>query len=438
MRALAPPLHTPSTSRQRRRRASPPAAQRGSDEPDADAIRRLEALLLQSVAVAPVEAPPRAAGSSPLPHVLPRLPLWRVAWAALPGFREVLHVHEPGATQLFTQARAGAGQYKARVLSRAQLLAGPRPWRYAQLYTPDPSDDEATPVPSARAASLCEVFAAERTADGRLFLAVRTLGRLAVQSEGVGTAECALAPDTEETAAWSGESAASAAAAWGLTWQTYYESCTAGALVRDMPSRTVAIARSLFELPPPGDPPAAPPAAVAAAALAAGRAAAAAQGRSGATFDAMMPADAAAAEAALWAEYDAVTALQGQLTRPPSAAAAFSPAGLSRAERGRPPKPRPPYAARALRPLAPPGAESAISTLRPDAKGAPEWPRLRAFARATYGIAACLPELGRGAGRQRLLDCTGCVARAGVLTEALGERRATLAAVLALERYEDT
>ena len=143
------------------------------------------------------------------------------------------------------------------------MLAGPRPWRYAHLYTPDehapprrrsdpPGDDDAEggadagtqgedseddePQPHApvhavlmdgapqrtrispRADvshsgahivhhSLVAVVAAERTADGRLYLVVRALSRLRVRgSVGVTPAgspmfACELAPDSEEAQA---------------------------------------------------------------------------------------------------------------------------------------------------------------------------------------------------------------------------------------------
>jgi hypothetical protein len=242
-----------------------------------------------------------------------------------------------------------------------------------------------------------------------------------------------------------------------------------------MQARVVALAKSFFELSDVGAPPAAPAAEVAAAANAAARAAAAAAasaalsepsdpddykfGSSADTDSAtvpqppaadVLPVELAMCEADMWAEYDVAVALQRAL----SPGGSSMPGGGSMARSL--PRTRPPYAARVLRPLAPPVAAAALARLRPspapagaeagdgfaDAARAPAppvrpvpppWPALRRVSRASYAMACVLPEVSRGAGRQALLDTPGASERLGAVARLLAARRATLAALNAVE-----
>jgi hypothetical protein len=242
--------------------------------------------------------------------------------------------------------------------------------------------------------------------------------------------------------------AAAAAGAAALTWQTYFESAASAKQFAGLQRRLVALARDFFELCDVGAPPAAPPAEVAAAAAAAARAAARAAaaaafaGESGAAAEsgagdaaacaadagedaAPMDAALAAAEAAVWGEYAGVAALQRALRLRSGGGAR---AGALRAA-------RPPFAARAMRPLPPPAADAPLARLRP-AGGLPvdpAWPGVRRACRASFALAAALPELSRGADRHALLAAPCAAARLRALAKVLATRRATLAALAAVE-----
>jgi hypothetical protein len=335
-----------------------------------------------------------------------------------------------------------------------------------------------------------------------MYLVVRALARLRLRATASGgaypRAECAFAPDVEETRAYeplglaaaiaaagddsdsaaacdavlraaAGASTAAAGAA-GLTWAAYFESALSRKPYENLQRRIVAVARDFFELSDVGAPPAAPPAEVAPAAAAAARAAAAAaaetelsseraaagssSGGGAVDVEACLveaeawggqggaPAEDAAllqAEREMWATYEAVCRLQRAL------AWREGPAGAPVSRRA-----RPPYAARALRPLAPPPAAAAFAKLRPPQTGpcvddvlppVPPaeraalalWPPTRRAVRASFALAAVLPELTRAAGRQSLLDAPSAAARLRAVTDALAARRATLAALAAVE-----
>lgn len=63
------------------------------------------------------------------PTVLYNLPLWRVQWTELPGFQNVLNVHEPHYTHMF----------------RTLLLKHQPPWYFGHLYLPGGSENLGNP-----------------------------------------------------------------------------------------------------------------------------------------------------------------------------------------------------------------------------------------------------------------------------------------------------
>jgi Lon protease-like protein len=127
-----------------------------------------------------------------LPGVIPDLPLWRVQWAVLPSYQEVLHVHVPHYTDLFSR-----------------LFTQKRPWRFGHLYLPGGSaslGSEAYALQNGSNAplvgTLMEIIQAVRFPDGRLLILAAGVGRFKVlntlQTVPASRADVMLLPDEEE------------------------------------------------------------------------------------------------------------------------------------------------------------------------------------------------------------------------------------------------
>jgi Lon protease-like protein len=137
------------------------------------------------------EDPARAALLS-LPGVIPDLRLWRVQWAVLPSYQEVLHVHVPHYVDLFSQ-----------------LFTQKRPWRFGHLYLPNGSASLGAEEYALQYGSnaplvgtLMEIVQAVRFPDGRLLILAAGVGRFKVlntlQTVPASRADVMLLPDEEE------------------------------------------------------------------------------------------------------------------------------------------------------------------------------------------------------------------------------------------------
>ncbi|KAH7617703.1 hypothetical protein Ndes2526B_g07569 [Nannochloris sp. 'desiccata'] len=137
------------------------------------------------------EDPARAALLS-LPGVIPDLPLWRVQWAVLPSYQEVLHVHVPHYVDLFSR-----------------LFTQKRPWRFGHLYLPNGSASLGAEEYALQYGSnaplvgtLMEIVQAVRFPDGRLLILAAGVGRFKVlntlQTVPASRADVMLLPDEEE------------------------------------------------------------------------------------------------------------------------------------------------------------------------------------------------------------------------------------------------
>jgi hypothetical protein len=154
--------------------------------------KRLDRLFYSSAPPADepgARAPPeRPAAAEPSAALLLDLPLWRVQWAVLPGYQEVLHVHVPHYSDMFNR-----------------LLNGqPRPWRFGHLYLPGGSanlgEAEYALGPGSQAplvGTVMEVVQAVRFPDGRLLILAVGLGRFKARTPGRAFA----APPTQATRA---------------------------------------------------------------------------------------------------------------------------------------------------------------------------------------------------------------------------------------------
>ncbi|KAK3264946.1 hypothetical protein CYMTET_26342 [Cymbomonas tetramitiformis] len=98
--------------------------------------------------------------------ILLDFPLWRVQWAALPGYRELLHVHVPHYCDMF-----------------GRILNGPKPWRFGHLYLPGGSASLSKPDYALEHGSLSpmvgcvmQISSFKRLPDGRLMLDVYAVG----------------------------------------------------------------------------------------------------------------------------------------------------------------------------------------------------------------------------------------------------------------------
>jgi Lon protease-like protein len=207
-RALLPSAHfaaAPPARCRAARRGAPVRCQSGpdgqGDESLRDQARRLDRLFRASDP-APPAAAAAALGGGGGAGLLRDLPLWRVQWAVLPSFQEVIHVHVP--------------HYCAML---ASVIEGPRPWRFGHLYLPGGSDSLGEPQFALEAGSqaplvgtLMEIVQAVRFPDGRLLVLAVGLGRFKVarplQTVPYSRADVALLPDVEEAQA--GEAAAAA------------------------------------------------------------------------------------------------------------------------------------------------------------------------------------------------------------------------------------
>lgn len=158
------------------------ACRMAADEADSAELSRQRRALLNSLfREAPVE-------TSRCAHQFPSLPLWRVQWASLPAHNELLNVHVPHYTHMFTE-----------------LMAGPRPWLYGAFHLEDGSRNLGSAEHALRSGEvgvLCEVVAAHTYDDGRLLLATRAVGRVAVEGVTAATpytrADCTYYADDEE------------------------------------------------------------------------------------------------------------------------------------------------------------------------------------------------------------------------------------------------
>jgi len=125
-------------------------------------------------------------------HLFQSLPLWRVQWVTLPAFNELLNVHVPHYTHMFTK-----------------LLSKPRPWYFGSFYLEGGSQNlgsEDHPLREGEVGTLCEVVAFERQQDGRLLLSTRAVGRVVVTSVvqrlPYAQADCEYFADFEEMEAF--------------------------------------------------------------------------------------------------------------------------------------------------------------------------------------------------------------------------------------------
>jgi Lon protease-like protein len=121
-------------------------------------------------------------------HEFPSLPLWRTQWVSLPAHNELLNVHVPHYTHMFTE-----------------LMRTERPWFFGSFYLEGGSrnlgSDEHALSPG-EIGVLCEVVSCTRLDDGRLMLATRSVGRLELgrvcQVVPYSVADCEYFSDDEE------------------------------------------------------------------------------------------------------------------------------------------------------------------------------------------------------------------------------------------------
>jgi len=120
------------------------------------------------------------------------MPLWRVQWAVLPGFQELLHVHVPHYCDMF-----------------GRILAGPKPWRFGHVYLPGGSASMSDPQYALRPGTqaplvgvVMEIENYEWMPDGRLFLQATAIGKMRVlevtQEQPYSRANVEWLPDNEE------------------------------------------------------------------------------------------------------------------------------------------------------------------------------------------------------------------------------------------------
>ena len=94
-----------------------------------------------------------------------------------------------------------------------------------------------------------------------------------------------------------------------------------------------------------------------------------------------------------------------------------------------------PTAARVMRPLLRPFVAAALEPLLSD--DAPEWPPARRLRWLSFAVAAMLPEIALGPGRQALLEAPGAEARMSLAFGVLSARQESLSALLALQNLQD-
>uniref|UniRef100_A0A061S792 Uncharacterized protein n=1 Tax=Tetraselmis sp. GSL018 TaxID=582737 RepID=A0A061S792_9CHLO len=348
------------------------------------------------------------------------LPVWCHGNAMLPGFREVLGVHKPWLIAMFKRA-----------------LGEPKPWRYVhfsnsssfsvvaeasktvqELYRPSQPREsaiwpEADPMRPA-IGTMMEVVVADISEDGRLFLAVRALGAVqlkrVVQRTPYVRAVVEWRPDLEEVDAAGG---AAPAVCTGEIWATNFEcrldpSELTG--VRPLDKHLVEVAREFHEVAPPsGD-----------AAATAGAAEDAARWVSTPSQRSL-----AAASATRSLSPEATVPVFDAISKVEEMQEAIAAAGLLA---GQAPSP---YAARAMRPLVSPPMARALEPILCDSN--PEWPVMRRMRWLSYALAAMLPEIAMGPGRQALLEAPSVAERLALCFRVLAARCERLSALLALQ-----
>jgi len=354
------------------------------------------------------------------------LPVWCHSNAMLPGFREILGVHQPWLIAMFNK-----------------LLKRPRPWRYVHfsnsssfaqddstkftvnaLYNTRKDGDSAIRPksdPSRPAVgTMMEVVLADRADDGRLYLAVRALGPVTlqriVQTNPNLRAVVEWRPDAEEIEEGGGEAPAACS---GEIWACNFESKLNPEEfegLRPISQHLVEVAKRFHELAPAG-----------------GDAAATAAEADETAAMVSTPAQRSLAMAsrgqgvpeevtsAVWTTISRIEELQEAIDQQARSASAPAPA---------------PTAAKAMRRLVKPQIARALGPLLEE--GSPEWGPTRRARWLSYAIAAMLPEVSMGPGRQALLEAPSVAARLGLCYEVLAMRRESLSALLALQQLESS
>uniref|UniRef100_A0A7S2BYL4 Lon N-terminal domain-containing protein n=1 Tax=Florenciella parvula TaxID=236787 RepID=A0A7S2BYL4_9STRA len=124
------------------------------------------------------------------------LPLWRVQWTELPGFQNVLNVHQPHYTHMFEK-----------------IVRGPEPWYFGHVYLPGGTSNLGKQdfklsrgSKASLVGTLMQVRDLRTLEDGRQQIVVQALQRMVVVNEttgenpySVGTVQ--LLPDMEQTMA---------------------------------------------------------------------------------------------------------------------------------------------------------------------------------------------------------------------------------------------
>mmetsp|Transcript_19372 Transcript_19372/g.49759 ORF Transcript_19372/g.49759 Transcript_19372/m.49759 type:complete len:573 (-) Transcript_19372:149-1867(-) len=352
--------------------------------------------------------------------------------AMLPGFREVLAIKEPRLQRMFNQllARGEATGASLRyvhfsassaIAARAGQLALEALYPYDRPRTPRPPSALMPRDNPRREAvgTMMEVCLAEREPDGRLMLVVRALGAVRLvrltQSTPFLRAVVEWRPDEEETEAAGGAAPAVVA---GELWAVRYEVPLGEAELEGchpLAKHLVEVARRFHELGPPGSEGLAAEAVAAEAADAAHWAATPGQRSLAAGAG---PGTDAAAETLSAPVWDALRRIEE----------------LQEAIRARASTSHSPSMARAMRPIVTPVMATALAPLLEEDE--PAWRPLRRARWLSFALAAALPEVARGPGRQALLEAPSVAARLALCMQVLSLRQQQLGAFLTLLEAE--